>query len=251
MFWVILLWLCALSLGTLIHELGHLAAVRLARYPVLRLKLGVGPVILRFRIGSTEYCLDLLPIAGYIMTPGKEAMAALEASGERESFFQKNPDLKCIAEDPSNDTSNGSPWIEGLIYAAGPCANGLLAGALFCSAPMVSERGTALYEQAARSSLVESRQAGEAKSASASAPMSPLEQVWVVLFYSSILLGVSQLLPLPGSDGWGMLFSTVLGCIVLLTGRTPDRVSVRGYVNQALLFALVFSISFISGLIFL
>ena len=50
-----------------IHELGHLGCARLTGIPVRRFSLGFGPVLWRFRRGSTEYCLSLIPFGGYIV----------------------------------------------------------------------------------------------------------------------------------------------------------------------------------------
>jgi membrane-associated protease RseP (regulator of RpoE activity) len=55
----------------LAHELGHLAAARIARVPASELGLGVGPRLAGFRLAGFRFRLRLLPVASYLMIDGR------------------------------------------------------------------------------------------------------------------------------------------------------------------------------------
>jgi regulator of sigma E protease len=69
--WVILF------IGFLIifHEFGHLIAARLSHIPVEVFSVGFGPVILKKKIGETEYRLSVIPLGGFIKMVGEEEKA--------------------------------------------------------------------------------------------------------------------------------------------------------------------------------
>ncbi|MBS4015812.1 MAG: RIP metalloprotease RseP [Candidatus Latescibacteria bacterium] len=66
--------LVAVVIGSLIiiHEFGHLIIAKLCRIQVETFSVGFGPVILRKKLGSTEYRLSLIPLGGYIKMAGDE-----------------------------------------------------------------------------------------------------------------------------------------------------------------------------------
>ncbi len=105
--------LAILAVGLLIalHEFGHLVAARIVGMRVERYSVGFGPVLLRFQIGETEYCLSAVPIGGYVriagMTPGE-----------------------AIAPDDRRAYGRRPAWQRFLVIAAGPVTNELLAVAL-------------------------------------------------------------------------------------------------------------------------
>jgi regulator of sigma E protease len=72
----LLLWAAAVMalLGVLIlvHELGHYLCARLFDVKVLRFSLGFGPRLFGFTRGSTEYCLSLVPLGGYVRLLGED-----------------------------------------------------------------------------------------------------------------------------------------------------------------------------------
>jgi len=59
--------LALLSLLIVIHELGHLAAARLAGIPVAGFSVGFGPKLWTRRWGQVEYSLRALPLGGFVM----------------------------------------------------------------------------------------------------------------------------------------------------------------------------------------
>ncbi|UCG76732.1 MAG: RIP metalloprotease RseP [Gemmatimonadota bacterium] len=77
-------------LGVLIfvHELGHFLAAKAVDIEVQRFSLGLGPKMVGFRKGETEYVVSWFPLGGYVKMAGmaeEEGIGVLEggASGER------------------------------------------------------------------------------------------------------------------------------------------------------------------------
>ncbi len=64
-------------IGVLItfHEFGHLIAAKLSRIPVEVFSVGFGPVLLKKKLGETEYRLSLIPLGGFIKMFGEEEKA--------------------------------------------------------------------------------------------------------------------------------------------------------------------------------
>jgi regulator of sigma E protease len=98
----ILTGLCALGLVVFIHELGHFIAARLCKVDVETFSLGWGPVLLKKKIGNTEYRLSAFPLGGYCGMKGEHAFReALDKNldaipKESGSFFGAHP-LRRIA----------------------------------------------------------------------------------------------------------------------------------------------------------
>jgi len=93
----ILTGLIALGLVVIIHELGHFLAARLCGVVVETFSIGWGPVLLRKKIGKTEYRLSALPLGGYCGMKGEHAFTeALEKKldsipAEKGSFYGVHP----------------------------------------------------------------------------------------------------------------------------------------------------------------
>lgn len=66
--------LVVIFIGVLItfHEFGHLIVAKLARITVESFSVGFGPVVLKRKIGETEYRLSIIPLGGYIKMTGEE-----------------------------------------------------------------------------------------------------------------------------------------------------------------------------------
>ena len=75
-------------LGVLIfvHELGHFFAAKGVGIEVQRFSIGLGPRILGFRKGETEYVLSAIPLGGYVKMGGMddEVMERVEGGGDTE-----------------------------------------------------------------------------------------------------------------------------------------------------------------------
>lgn len=73
------------------HELGHFTIAKLSGIKVLEFSFGMGPRLLKFGKGETEYSLRLLPIGGFVKMLGEE-----EQVDDPRSFSTK-PTLNKIA----------------------------------------------------------------------------------------------------------------------------------------------------------
>src|ERR1041385_581775 len=67
-------------LGVLIfvHELGHFITAKLVDIEVPRFSIGLGPRLIGFRRGETEYVISWLPLGGYVKMAGMEEMERIE-----------------------------------------------------------------------------------------------------------------------------------------------------------------------------
>jgi regulator of sigma E protease len=67
-------------LGVLIfvHELGHFVTAKMVDIEVPRFSIGLGPKLIGFRRGETEYVISWLPLGGYVKMAGMEEMEKLE-----------------------------------------------------------------------------------------------------------------------------------------------------------------------------
>jgi regulator of sigma E protease len=107
--------LFAIVLGGLIffHELGHFLVARLFGVGVEKFSLGFGPRIFGRTVGRTDYRLSLIPLGGYVKMVGDE------------------PDCELSPEDIPFSFTHQKVLKRGLIVAAGPLFNALLALIIF------------------------------------------------------------------------------------------------------------------------
>lgn len=93
----IILGILGLGVVVFIHELGHFTAAKIFKVKVLTFSIGWGPVLLRKKIGSTEYRLSAIPLGGYCGMEGETAyQRALEENLpeiplEEGSLYSVNP----------------------------------------------------------------------------------------------------------------------------------------------------------------
>jgi hypothetical protein len=59
-------WLVGLTVAVAVHEAGHLLAAIVGSIPIRQLSVGVGPVLLRGRVGGAQLELRLLPFSGFV-----------------------------------------------------------------------------------------------------------------------------------------------------------------------------------------
>ncbi len=95
----------------LFHEFGHFLACKKIGVRVDKFSLGLGPKLIGFKKGETEYCLSLIPLGGYVKLAGEDPHEKLK--GKKWEF------LSC---------STGARFS---IIIAGPLANFVLAFLLF------------------------------------------------------------------------------------------------------------------------
>ncbi len=56
-----------IGLILMIHEAGHFAAARLAKIPVARFSVGLGPRLGGINLGGADFCISLIPFGGYVL----------------------------------------------------------------------------------------------------------------------------------------------------------------------------------------
>ncbi|MBQ9274017.1 MAG: RIP metalloprotease RseP [Succinivibrio sp.] len=112
--WDLLCFLVALGILIAVHELGHFTLARACGVKVLRFSLGFGRVLWsRTGRDGCEYALSALPLGGYVKMLGENEPLKPGEIPEEGSFKSKSP-LK-----------------RGLIIAAGPLCNVILAVLLY------------------------------------------------------------------------------------------------------------------------
>ncbi|HKW52016.1 MAG TPA: RIP metalloprotease RseP, partial [Candidatus Eisenbacteria bacterium] len=96
----------ALLLGVLVlvHELGHFLIAKWLGVRVISFSIGMGPRLIGFTRGGTDYRISLLPLGGFVRMAG-DTPEAEDRSGAPDEFLSK------------------PWWARALITAAGPIAN--------------------------------------------------------------------------------------------------------------------------------
>ncbi|GIL58659.1 hypothetical protein Vafri_13664 [Volvox africanus] len=61
-----------LALIVAVHEAGHFLAARLQGIRVTRFAVGFGPTLFKYQDGGVEYCLNAVPLGGYVAFPDDE-----------------------------------------------------------------------------------------------------------------------------------------------------------------------------------
>ena len=73
------------SILILFHEFGHFLACKKIGVRVEKFSLGLGPKLIGFKKGDTEYCLSAIPLGGYVKMAGEDAHEKLK--GKRWEFL--------------------------------------------------------------------------------------------------------------------------------------------------------------------
>lgn len=127
-------------LGVLIfiHEFGHFIVAKLGKIQVNEFSLGMGPRIIKFKKGETEYSLRAFPIGGFVSMEGE--------NGEEES-----------AENPRAFTRRPK-WIRGLTLIAGATMNIILGFViilgLVCASDLIGTTKIAGFHKEATSNQI-------------------------------------------------------------------------------------------------
>ena len=131
--------LLTLGLVVIIHELGHFLFCKLFGVYVKTFSLGIGPKVLRKRIGETEYVLSLFPFGGYVKMAGEGVMEEIQDTGTWEE--RKYPlgteagNREAAGLDdhipPERHFHNRPAWQRMLVFVAGPVFNLVLAFVIY------------------------------------------------------------------------------------------------------------------------
>jgi regulator of sigma E protease len=96
--WVgpILLLVIGFGLVIFVHELGHFLVAKWAGIRIERFALGFGPRLFGVRRGDTDYCVNLLPLGGYVKMLGQDDFKPLEEGGrpDARSYMAKTPGVR-------------------------------------------------------------------------------------------------------------------------------------------------------------
>ena len=108
-------------LGVLIfvHELGHFAAAKGVGVEVQRFSIGLGPKVLGYKHGETEYVLSAIPLGGYVKMAGMGEDEMLEKLEGGSDGSPRTPGPRDFDAKPI--------WARTLVISAGVIANMLFA----------------------------------------------------------------------------------------------------------------------------
>lgn len=128
MIFTIVVTIVVLGVLIFVHELGHFAAAKSVDIEVPRFSIGLGPKMLGFRRGETEYVISWIPLGGYVKMAG---MAEEEVTSKLEGGAEQAP----VA--PSPRDFDGKPlWARVLVISAGVLMNWLFAIVAFTAIAM-------------------------------------------------------------------------------------------------------------------
>lgn len=96
-----------LSLLVVVHELGYLAAAKLAGIPVASFSFGIGPKLWTWRRGETEYSLRAIPLGGFVLPAVTEEEFREIPLSKRVIFFLGGPVANLLAPLPLLFILNG------------------------------------------------------------------------------------------------------------------------------------------------
>lgn len=90
MFSTIIPFLIALGILIFVHELGHFLVAKKSGIRVERFSIGLGPKIIGYQYGETEYCLSWVPFGGYVKVAGMADIGNETAQGEPWEYPSKS-----------------------------------------------------------------------------------------------------------------------------------------------------------------
>ena len=120
--------LIVIGILVFVHEFGHFIVAKRAGVRVEKFSLGMGPKVVGYKKGDTEYVLSALPLGGYVKMAGENPDE--ESTGAADEFQSK------------------TPWQRAKIAAAGSLTNIVLAFVLMpltsTQLPAASSAGSTL-----------------------------------------------------------------------------------------------------------
>ncbi|MFO7608528.1 MAG: RIP metalloprotease RseP [Candidatus Krumholzibacteriia bacterium] len=130
-----------LGLVVIVHELGHFLFCKMFGIYVKTFSIGMGPKLVRWRLGETEYVLSAIPFGGYVKMAGEGMMEEIQDTGTWEErkyplgTVEGNREAASLDEDIPRDRlfSERPAWQRLLVFIAGPLFNLLLAWVIYSS----------------------------------------------------------------------------------------------------------------------
>jgi len=116
--------LVALAVLVVIHEAGHMVVAKIFKVGVPVFSVGMGPRLIGFYWGGTDWRLSMLPVGGYVRMAGADP------------FGEEDPD---DVVPPEDDFMRKPVWQRLLIMLAGPVANLILPVVLLTGVYMLGE----------------------------------------------------------------------------------------------------------------
>ncbi len=124
-----------LGLVIIVHELGHFLLCKIFGIFVKTFSIGIGPKVLRKRVGETEYVLSLIPFGGYVKMAGEGIMEEIQDTGTWEErkypLGTEEGNREAAATDlhipPERHFNNRPAYQRFAVFVAGPLFNLLLA----------------------------------------------------------------------------------------------------------------------------
>ncbi len=121
--WAILAFVIIFGVVVVAHEFGHFIVAKANGIKVLEFSIGMGPKLVKFTKGDTEYSLRLLPIGGACMFEGEDGL--FEEDEETERIQEENP-LERPKTTQEGSFQNASVWARIATVFAGPLFNIIL-----------------------------------------------------------------------------------------------------------------------------
>lgn len=113
------IFILALFILVLVHELGHFLAAKLFKMRVERFSIGYPPRIFGKKIGDTDYCVSATPLGGYVKISG---------------MIDESMDTDYLKEEPKPYEFRSKPvWQRIIVITAGVIFNVLLAAVIYSS----------------------------------------------------------------------------------------------------------------------
>lgn len=115
----ILIFVAAIFILVLVHELGHFLAAKLFGMRVERFSIGFPPRLTGIKKGDTDYCISALPLGGYVKISG---------------MVDESMDDSFEASEPKSYEYRSKPvWQRMIVISAGVIFNMFLAYAIFAA----------------------------------------------------------------------------------------------------------------------
>jgi len=131
-----------LGIMVVVHELGHFLAAKLCGVRVEAFAIGFGKRLFGFVHNGTDYCVNLIPLGGYVKMTNETPEVGGATKAEPQS-----------SDDPG-DFQNHPRWQRTIIAVAGPVANFILAFVLMAGLYMFNNQVPAYVTQPAVADFV-------------------------------------------------------------------------------------------------